>query len=105
MRTEIGPKRIVLASAEEICGEAKQAIILNDGKKIGHNLHILDEYIVIKNPYDVKEKKYKMGQREVIVGPRALCLNYSESIEEDKRKVHVLSKNQALRLVSKKKIW
>lgn len=60
----------------------------------------LDEYIVIKNPFDVKEKKYKMGQREVIVGPRALCLNYSESIEEDKRKVHILSKNQALRLMA-----
>lgn len=88
VRTEVGPKRVVLASAEEQIGDIKTAQILND-----------DEYAIIKNPYDAKQKKCLMGEKTVKVGPATIVLNYNEQIETVS-KVHVLTKNQALRLMA-----
>jgi major vault protein len=86
VRTVMGPQRFIIASNEQMIGSITNAKIIYE-----------DEYVIIKNPYDEKLKKCIMGDREVKVGPCVIYLHFNESIETIE-KIHLLKKNQALRL-------
>lgn len=86
VRIEIGPKRVVLSGNEEQVGSVKTGRIVSE-----------NQYCVIKNPFDEEKGEYLMGQREIIVGPAVVFLQFNSSIEEVTN-IHVLSQGQALRL-------
>jgi len=39
-----------------------------------------------------------MGEREVREGPAVIVLHYNEQLEDSVKQVHILNKNQAIRL-------
>lgn len=87
VRLERGPQRIIL-KGNETC------------KKI-HDVTVVTEqqYAVVRNPYDATNKRYLMGEREVRLGPCVIALHANEMLESV-YPVHVLRRNEALRLVA-----
>ncbi|KAL0484708.1 major vault protein MVP [Acrasis kona] len=88
IKTIVGPTRVEFASNEQKLGEVVQCRIVTK-----------DEYAIIKNPYNQATKQLEMGDRKVVVGPTAIALQYGESFEVVEH-VHILAKNQALRLTA-----
>lgn len=86
VRTEVGPSRVVLKANERLLTK-KACVVVGE-----------DQYVIIQNPLDPKTGKCRIGDREVIVGPRVLALAYDEVIEGEIQSVHLLGEGQALQL-------
>ena len=83
-----GPLRLNLKGNETLLNrEIHDAIVVEE-----------DQYAILKNPYDAELKKCFMGERDVVVGPTVLFLHPNEQVEAVKN-VHILSRNQAIRLL------
>jgi hypothetical protein len=67
VRTEIGPKRIILKGNENFLGTIQNCVIIKEG-----------EFAILKNPYDEEHSVCQMGQRKVLLGPCVYPLKYKE---------------------------
>jgi major vault protein len=52
--------------------------------------------MIIKNPYDAEQKKYNMGKRVVVIGPKTLSLYPGEQVGTEPTSAYILNKGQYL---------
>jgi len=88
VRTETGPKRVVLHGNEKFYGDKKSCVIL-----------LRDQYVPVNNPYDPNQDKIIKGERSILVGPCAYAPQYQEILVYPIQNALILSNNQAVRLI------
>lgn len=86
VRTELGPKRVILKGNEKFLGSPLNCVTIKGG-----------EFAILKNPYDEEHNICLMGQRKVLQGPCIYALKYKEEFEEYAKPSYLLNSKQALR--------
>lgn len=79
-----GPKRIQLASNEELIGKWEKVRVLER------------QFAVVLNPYSTATKDIREGEREVRIGPTVFALHPGEQLEGDVQDEFVLTSNDGL---------